>query len=54
VRKNQVVPKTNFPTEQVYGDTTDAELRLITCGGAFDRTTRNYVDNIIIYARLSP
>jgi hypothetical protein len=29
--------KSAFPTEQVYGDTDGAELRLITCGGDFDR-----------------
>ena len=30
-------PKDAFPTAEVYGPTPDAELRLITCGGAFDR-----------------
>ena len=30
-------PKDAFPTAEVYGPTADAELRLITCGGAFDR-----------------
>ena len=28
--------KARFPTRAVYGPTSDAELRLITCGGAFD------------------
>jgi sortase (surface protein transpeptidase) len=45
--------KTAFPTEEVYGDTAGPELRLITCGGDFDRSTRNYQDNIVAYARLS-
>jgi hypothetical protein len=27
-------------------------LRLITCGGPFDRATGHYVDNIIVYAHL--
>ena len=31
-------PKDDFPTEEVYGPTPRAELRLITCGGAFDRS----------------
>jgi hypothetical protein len=45
--------KADFPTSRVYGNTTDrAELRLITCGGAFDRTTGHYVDNIVAYAHL--
>ena len=46
-------PKSAFPTDKVYGDTAAPELRLITCGGDFDRATRNYEDNIVAYARLS-
>ena len=42
--------KDGFPTAKVYGPTPDAQLRLITCGGAFDRLTRSYVDNVVIYA----
>jgi LPXTG-site transpeptidase (sortase) family protein len=48
------VAKKDFPTDQVYGDTTDAELRLITCGGVFDRDARSYVDNIIVFATFKP
>ncbi|MFD2415343.1 class F sortase [Amycolatopsis pigmentata] len=47
------VPKNAFPTEAVYGDTDTPELRLITCGGAFDRSARSYVDNIIVFADLT-
>jgi hypothetical protein len=36
----------------VYGDTTDAELRLITCGGRYDAANRNYLDNVIVYPKL--
>jgi len=42
--------KDRFPTEAVYGPTPDAELRLITCGGAFDSATRHYLSNIVVYA----
>lgn len=45
-------PKDQFPTEDVYGDTNDAEIRLITCGGAFDTSTGHYRDNVIAFARL--
>jgi hypothetical protein len=38
----------------VYGDTKGrAELRLITCGGAFDQSTGHYVDNIVAFAHLT-
>jgi LPXTG-site transpeptidase (sortase) family protein len=43
-------PKAQFPTDEVYGPTPNAQLRLITCGGDFDRSRRSYVDNIVVYA----
>ncbi|WP_410658575.1 class F sortase [Amycolatopsis sp. lyj-112] len=45
--------KASFPTEKVYGDTAGPELRLITCGGDFDSSTGNYLDNVIAYAKLT-
>jgi sortase (surface protein transpeptidase) len=45
-------PKDAFPTERVYGDIDHAGLRLITCGGSFDRAARSYRDNIVVYAGL--
>ncbi len=42
--------KDEFPTDAVYGNTDRAALRLITCGGEFDRNTGNYLDNIIVFA----
>ncbi|TQM06255.1 class F sortase [Pseudonocardia kunmingensis] len=44
--------KSEFPTERVYGDTGGPELRLITCGGAFDTRSGHYSDNVVAYARL--
>jgi sortase (surface protein transpeptidase) len=52
VTKVHQVPKKDFEGEGVYDDTAGPELRLITCGGVFDRSARNYVDNIVVYARL--
>ena len=46
----QTYLKDHFPTEDVYGPVPDAELRLITCGGAFDAATRHYLSNIVVYA----
>ena len=46
----QTYLKDRFPTGQVYGPTPDAELRLITCGGAFDAATGHYLSNIVVYA----
>jgi sortase (surface protein transpeptidase) len=44
-------PKSAFPTASVYGPVPDAELRLITCGGGFDRSVSSYLDNIVVYCR---
>jgi sortase (surface protein transpeptidase) len=46
----QTYLKDHFPSESVYGPTPDAELRLITCGGAFDYATHHYLSNIVVYA----
>ncbi|CAN5308408.1 class F sortase [soil metagenome] len=47
--------KADFPTDLVYGSSTGrAEIRLITCGGAFDRTSGHYVDNVIAFGHLNP
>jgi sortase (surface protein transpeptidase) len=45
-------PKDDFPTALVYGETDYAALRLITCGGVFDRGTGQYLDNIVVFATL--
>jgi hypothetical protein len=42
--------KDAFPTEAVYGSTEGATLRLITCGGSFDKRAGHYRDNLIAYA----
>jgi hypothetical protein len=46
-------PKTNFPTARVYGQTSGPALRLVTCGGKFDRARGDYLDNIIVFASLA-
>ncbi len=46
-------PKGAFPTERVYGPTTDAQLRLVTCGGDFDHSARSYEDNVVVFAVLT-
>ncbi len=46
----QTYLKDRFPTEDVYGPVPDPELRLITCGGAFDPATDHYLSNIVVFA----
>ncbi len=47
------VPKAAFPTQAVFGDTPDGQLRLITCGGGLDRSSRSYDSNVVVYANLT-
>ncbi|MEG3616679.1 class F sortase [Isoptericola haloaureus] len=43
-------PKREFPTRAVYANTDGPELRVITCGGAWDADWGHYVDNTVVYA----
>ncbi|WP_439661706.1 class F sortase [Lentzea sp. HUAS TT2] len=52
VRRTEQIAKDSFPTDAVYGETDEPELRLITCGGGFDQAAHSYRDNIIVYATL--
>ena len=45
-------PKSRFPTAMVFARTKNPTLRLVTCGGLFDRSSRHYLDNYIVFARL--
>jgi hypothetical protein len=42
--------KTRFPTARVFGYTSWPTLRLITCGGVFDRHTGHYLGNVVAFA----
>ncbi|MEU3224142.1 class F sortase [Streptomyces sp. NPDC006976] len=44
--------KADFPDKKVYADTPDAQLRLITCGGNYDRKAKDYEDNVVVFAHL--
>ena len=48
----QTFPKDAFPDDKVYGSTGDAQLRLITCGGAYDKKRKDYLDNVVVFAHL--
>ena len=50
VQGSERYPKDRFPTARVYGPTRRPALRLITCSGQFDHSTRHYLDNTVVYA----
>ncbi|HUR75741.1 MAG TPA: sortase, partial [Sporichthya sp.] len=53
-------PQSAFPTDRVYGGSKQrAEIRLITCGGRYDRARGGYQSNVVVFghlvrARLTP
>lgn len=53
VRSVERYPKDAFPTESVYGTVPEPALRLITCGGSFDRSIGHYRDNVVVYLTAS-
>ena len=50
VQRSEQYPKKRFPTDQVYYPTLSPELRLVTCGGEFDRGWGHYLSNVIVFA----
>ncbi|MFJ6700560.1 class F sortase [Streptomyces sp. NPDC091272] len=43
----------DFPNDKVYADTGRPELRLITCGGGFDKKLQRYRGNVVVTAHLT-
>ncbi|MFC5899165.1 class F sortase [Streptomyces zhihengii] len=52
VDKVRTFTKEKFPDKQVYGSTGRPELRLLTCGGSFDKK-RGYSANVVVFAHLT-
>jgi Sortase domain len=49
---NQWVAADGAPVEAVFDNSDQAEVTLITCGGEFDRSSRQYLDRLIVRAVL--
>jgi hypothetical protein len=45
--------KSKFPAKAIYHTPGYAALRLITCGGTFDYSTRSYLSSIVVFASLA-
>ncbi|MFI1163346.1 class F sortase [Streptomyces sp. NPDC020801] len=48
----EVYAAKDFPDEKVYGTARRPELRVITCGGGYSRTT-GYQGNVVVFAHLT-
>ncbi|WP_308812143.1 class F sortase [Streptomyces sp. A244] len=52
VDKIKSYEKADFPSQEVYGARGRPELRLITCGGSYDRR-KGYSGNVVVFAHLT-
>ncbi|MET7389988.1 class F sortase [Streptomyces sp. NPDC005529] len=52
VDSSDTFEKDDFPDERVYADTPDAQVRLITCAGNYDRSAKDYTENLVVFAHL--
>ncbi|MER7175457.1 class F sortase [Streptomyces mesophilus] len=49
----EVYDAEDFPDDKVYADSDRAELRVITCGGGYDKHRGRYRGNVVVYAHLT-
>ena len=42
--------KDDLPWRELFRQDVETRLLLVTCGGDFDRATRHYTDNVVVYA----
>lgn len=54
ISKVTIVKKRTFPSKAVFGPTTDADIRIITCTGTFDTHTLSYLDSLIAWGHRVP
>lgn len=50
VTERRSYPKDVLPIDDIFTRFSETRLVLITCGGAFDRDTRHYTQNVVVYA----
>jgi hypothetical protein len=48
--RSEQTDKDELPVVSIWNPTEEPVLRLVTCGGAFDRSIGHYTDNVIVYA----
>ena len=42
--------KTSLPYQKIFDQNGTGRIAIVTCGGPFDASTGNYLDNIVVYA----
>jgi LPXTG-site transpeptidase (sortase) family protein len=54
VEARTVYPKDELPLEAIFSREGPPTLTLVTCGGGFDRSSRSYDSNVVVYATPIP
>lgn len=54
VEARTVYPKDELPVEAIFSRDGPPTLTLVTCGGGFDRSSRSYDSNVVVYATPIP
>lgn len=46
-------PKSDFPSERVYGASSFPALNLVTCAGQYDKAAGGYLSNLVVFSKLA-
>lgn len=52
VTKVQNYPWNEFPLQKVFADNSAPKLNLITCGGYWDKESKNYTQRTVVYSQI--
>ncbi len=52
VTEGKFYPYNTFPIQYVFGPTNRKRLELITCGGVWDKTSRNYSERFVVSSEM--
>ena len=52
VDSTETILKSDLPKDKIWNNTKESVIRLVTCGGAYNPTTKHYLSNVIVYGHL--
>jgi sortase (surface protein transpeptidase) len=51
VQSSHVYDAEGAPVDQIFAQTVDTVITLITCGGRYEAATREYLDRVVVVAK---
>lgn len=52
VQWTRLIPADDPPWDEIFGQGSDTEITLLTCGGPFDRQRHEYLERVVVRAKL--